>query len=726
MTLFERAVAVFAAAWTVLREGSPYLLAGLVLAGLLHEFVDTRRIAAAMGRRGWRSILIATMFGAPLPLCSCGVLPAAVSLRRKGASRGATLAFMVSTPETGVDSLSLTWGLLGPFFTVVRAAVGMIVGLAVGMVVMLRGGPEKDLDSFGAEAAHDENTADEEQSIGRRFRRALRYGFVDLFGDLALWLLVGFLASGLVKALLPEQFFAGVLGAEWVSFLAMAAFGALTYVCASASTPLAAAMVAGGLNPGAALVFLLTGPATNAATVLVVGRLFGKRVVAIYLGTVVATSFAAGFVLNRIVPIGSVAPGQASSVSALRGLVESASAIVVLALAAFVLRRNGVRREVGELIGGGRAAIRALRGIRWRRIVRRAAWCAAAGALAWWLSTSLYRVRPGQRAIVRLFGRLEPMEIPPGLHVAVPPPFGRIDIVAVDAIRTAEIGFRAPPLAAVGDSSRPPVFPPASPSFSNEIPRLPFESQFVTGDENVIEVTAVVQYRILDAARFRVGSERGESIVAPIARALLLEEIGRLPVDAIYSSARGAVETETLARLHDALARIGSGLEPLGVRLLYVHAPDDVHPAFRDVASSAEDSLTSRNLALAESERSVRDARAEAGRLVLEAEAARIEMVERAKGATGSFVAIRQEYLHAPESTRLRLYLETVERALAPLNKWIRPAGGRGLELWISRDARPAAAPAAPPDGDSFTFSTPPPPIEVAPPIPTVPPNSPQ
>jgi membrane protease subunit HflK len=127
------------------------------------------------------------------------------------------------------------------------------------------------------------------------------------------------------------------------------------------------------------------------------------------------------------------------------------------------------------------------------------------------------------------------------------------------------------------------------------------------------------------------------------------------------------------------------------VRLLYVHAPDDVHQAFRDVASAAEDSATARNTALVETEGSVRQARAEAARSVLEAEAARLEIVARANGAVASFVQMRREYERAPEATRLRLYLETAERALAPLNKWIKPAGVRGLELWISRTA--AASP---------------------------------
>jgi HflK protein len=647
-------------------------------------------------------------------------LPAAVSLRRKGASRGATLAFLVSTPETGIDSLFLTWGLLGPLFALVRAGIGMAMGVLVGGAAMLRGDPESD--DFSAIPSSTAERSDEQVGSGdalpKRLRRAMRYGFIDLFGDLAFWLLLGFLASGVLMALLPEGFFARFLPSEPISFLAMAVAGAMTYVCASASTPLAAAMVAGGLNPGAALVYLLTGPATNPATLLIVGRLFGRRTVAIYLGTVFAASLGAGFIVNRFLPVAPPPPQPAMLTSFLRAVIETSSAVALLALTAFVLRQRGIRRDVLDLIGQAREAGRAVSGMRWRPFLLRAGWVASGFVLVLWLSSSFFRVRPGERAVVRLLGRVESVEIGPGLHVAAPPPFGRVELVAADAVRTAEIGFRAPPFSTdVGTSKSSSLFPSASPSFSSEIPRLPFESQFVTGDENVIEVTAVVQYRVQDVALFRLASERAETTVSPIVRSLLLEEIGRLPVDAIYSTARGTVEAETLRRLRQALEKARTGLEPLGVRLLYVHAPDDVHQAFRDVASSVEDSATSRNLALVESEGSVREARAQAGRLVLEADGSRVDVVERSKGATASFLDIRREYDRAPESTRLRLYLETVERALAPLNKWIKPSGVRGLELWLSRSVSADAA-GTPPEAATGNPE--------ALPIPAVPPARPQ
>ncbi len=689
-------VAVIAATWRVLREGSPYLLAGLALAGLLHEFVDTRRIGAAMGRKGWRSILAGTLLGAPLPLCSCGVIPAAVSLRRKGASREASLAFLVSTPETGIDSLALTWGLLGPLFALVRAGVGILMGILVGAVTLLRGGADPS-ESPERGPALPEDAHDHSEGLGDpllvRLRRAAQYGFVELFGDLAFWLALGFLASGILTALLPEQFFVRFLSNEILSFLVMGLAGTLTYVCASASTPVAAAMIGAGLSPGAALVFLLAGAATNPTTLLVVGRLFGRRLVALYLGTVFAASVAAGLLVNRILTASQVVLAPPSPAGLPWIFLEVLSAMALLFLTAVVLHRRGLRRDWKELIDPLRAALLSLAGLPWRRIARAAAWSGAGLLAAGWLSTSLFRVRPGERAIVRFLGKIDPEQAGPGLHLAAPVPFGGVEIVAANAVRTAEIGFLSPPIQSVSEQAgRAPVFPRASPSFTRETARIPFESQFVTGDENVIEVTAVVQYRIRDAALFRVSSERAEASVGSFARAILVEEIGKLPVDAVYSSARGQIEVGVLRRLREDLDGAKTGLETLGVRLLYVHAPDDVHQAFRDVASAAEDSATSRNTALVETEGSVRQARAEAARSVLEADAARVEAVERARGAVAAFVQIRREYERAPDATRLRLYLETAERALAPLNKWIKPAGIRSLELWISRSAAPGVS----------------------------------
>ncbi len=354
-----------------------------------------------------------------------------------------------------MDSLFLSWGLLGPLFALVRALIGMLMGVLAGGVAMLRGGPESDgaLPVPPSVSSSPDEPGDPADTLATRLRRAMRYGFLELFGDIAFWLLLGLAASGVLMALVPEGFFARFLPGEAISFLVMAAAGAATYVCASASTPLAAAMVAGGLNPGAALVYLLTGPATNPATLLIVGRLFGRRTVAAYLGTVFAVSLGAGFLVNRFVPVTASLPQTPAPAGVLRGLIEFVSALSLLGLMVFVLRRRGIRKDVLDLIEQAREIGRSLRGMRWRLFLRRTGLAAGVLLVAFWLSSAFFRVAPGELAVVRLLGRVESAEIGPGLHVAAPPPFGRVELVAADAVRTAEIGFRAPPLTAAAGPS---------------------------------------------------------------------------------------------------------------------------------------------------------------------------------------------------------------------------------------------------------------------------------
>lgn len=296
-------------------EAAPFLLVGLVVAGLVHEFLDTGSIVRALGGRDLRSILTATFLGAPLPLCSCGVLPAALSLRRKGASREATVAFLISTPETGMDSIALTYGLLGPWMAIARPVAAMATAVTAGVLSLFQ--PPPDAGSAGAveppacEDAHDHPAAagaSRLEPLLRRAARGIRYGFVVLLADLTFWLVVGFLVTGIVAATLPGDFFARVLPRGVASLFVMGLLGMPTYVCASASTPVAAAMLAKGLSPGAALVFMLTGPATNASTLGMVARLFGRRFIVTYVAAVFGVAIASGWCLNlllRSVPMGA-------------------------------------------------------------------------------------------------------------------------------------------------------------------------------------------------------------------------------------------------------------------------------------------------------------------------------------------------------------------------------------------------------------------------------------
>jgi uncharacterized membrane protein YraQ (UPF0718 family) len=333
-------------------EAAPFLLVGLVVAGLVHEFLDTGRIVRALGGRNLRSILTATFLGAPLPLCSCGVLPAAVSLRRKGASREATVAFLISTPETGMDSIALTYGLLGPWMAIARPVAAMATAVAAGLLSLFQPAPVEPASAGEAsdcEDAHDHAVAGSQtrEPLLRRARRGIGYGLVVLLDDLTFWLVIGFLVTGVVAATLPSDFFVRVLPRGVASLFLMGMLGMPTYVCASASTPVAAAMLAKGLSPGAALVFMLTGPATNASTMGMIGRLFGRRFILTYVAAVFGVAIACGWWLNLLLPSAPAAPGMAVGHEAW-SWIQVVCGVTLVALIGRNLQRTWMRHSSQE------------------------------------------------------------------------------------------------------------------------------------------------------------------------------------------------------------------------------------------------------------------------------------------------------------------------------------------------------------------------------------------
>ncbi len=683
-------------------EAGPFVLLGLLVAGLLHEFVDTSRIVAALGGRDVRSILAATFLGAPLPLCSCGVLPMALSLRKKGASREATIAFLISTPETGVDSVALTYGLLGPFMALARPVAAIATGVVAGLVSLLQPEGEGAVQACGPALRHPhEHTGQDAQDaarspLPRRALRAVRYGFVTLLDDLAFWLALAFLVTGVLTAALPADFFQRYLPQGFLSLVVMAALGVPMYVCASASTPLAAAMLAKGLSPGAALVFMLTGPATNASTVGIVARLFGRRFVAIYIASIFGVALAAGVVVNLVLGASWRQPLASGAVEGTPwAWLWTASGVALLTLMGQSLARTGLRPGLAELAGHLGALAGWSRSVDWRALPWRRGLRVAWPLLpVLYLGGGLVVVAPGEEGLARTFGRVSAARLLPGLHFHWPPPFGQVDIVATTAIRTVELGYLGLP-EAQAVSGAPRSFPRALPGFGGtRTPRIPEGSAFLAGDETVVTVTGVVQYQVADAARYQLGVDRPDQVVRAVARFALVERIAHTPIDALYSGARGEVEALVLARLRASATVAALGVQPISFRLLYVHAPDEVHAAFRDVASAAEDTTTIRNKALVEAEGSLRLARGEAARLVTEAESYRVQQVEHARGDAAAFVPLAAEYRRASAVTRDRLYLEAMERVLGRVPKLIKPSARQvpGLDLWVT----PAAGTAGP------------------------------
>jgi uncharacterized protein len=326
--------------WATVAEMSPYLLFGFFVAGLLSVLVSQKMVERHLGGRGMLPVLKASLLGVPLPLCSCGVIPVSMSLHKHGASRGSTVSFLLSTPQTGVDSILVTYSLLGPVFAVFRPLMAFITGLVGGGLVDAFD-PQAHVETRPqADPPNEQPTTKNQQPANacccchkpkHRFLNAMRYGFVSLPRDIGKPLLLGLVIAALIGVFVPDDFFAGRLGKGLPAMLVMMAIGIPLYVCASASVPVAAALILKGLSPGAALVFLMTGPATNAAGIVTIWNTLGRRTTLLYLLAVAGCALAGGLVLDTLVSSVDVAAACHDHQMG-PGLVGHLSAIVLLAI----------------------------------------------------------------------------------------------------------------------------------------------------------------------------------------------------------------------------------------------------------------------------------------------------------------------------------------------------------------------------------------------------------
>ena len=337
--------------WLVLEESSLFLILGFLVAAAAKALLPDRLVAAHLGGLGLGSVLKASAMGVPLPLCSCGVLPAAAGLRRQGAGPGATAAFLVSTPETGADSIAVTYALLDPVMAVIRPLAAFVTATLAGILVNLgyRHQEEEAPAAPEAECACgcSRSAVTPAASLGGRFVMGLRYAFGELLGDIGKWLLLGVLLAGTISALAPESFIRANLSHGIWPMLVMLAVSAPLYVCATSSTPIAAALVLKGLSPGAALVFLLAGPATNAATLVVSMKVLGRRGALLALAAIIGVALAAGLLTDQLyIGLGlSTAHWAAREGNGLHGAVALTATVTLLALLAWNMLRELWRRR---------------------------------------------------------------------------------------------------------------------------------------------------------------------------------------------------------------------------------------------------------------------------------------------------------------------------------------------------------------------------------------------
>lgn len=292
-------------------DAAPWLLLGLLAAGLIKAWVPEGLINRWLGGKGLWPITKAALIGAPLPLCSCGVLPAALGLRRAGASRGSTISFLIATPETGADSIAVSYALLGPFMTLVRPIAAILSAIFAGLLATLPKEPPKPRNPFAFKVDSTASCAGNSCGCGptepatkpgflHKSRDGIRYALTDILDDIVWWLLLGIVLAGLITTLVPPNTLAS-WGSGIGAMLLMLIIGVPMYICATASTPLAAALLLAGISPGTVLVFLLAGPATNIATLGVVRKEMGGKVLAAYLIGISVASIGLGLITDGLV-----------------------------------------------------------------------------------------------------------------------------------------------------------------------------------------------------------------------------------------------------------------------------------------------------------------------------------------------------------------------------------------------------------------------------------------
>ena len=285
---------------TMTCEMAPYILLGLLIAGLLHAFVTPQTMSRHLAQPGWKSVVKASLIGVPLPLCSCGVLPTAVAMHRNGASKSATSAFLISTPQTGVDSIAATWSLLGPAFAILRPIAAMTTSFFGGIAV---GKTEKDHRTEPVTASTvSQNTVETKKPLASRIVEALRYGFFDMVRSIGGWLIGGLLIAALITEFVPTDFFASLAEYPLIAMLAVVAVAVPMYVCATGSIPIALSLMLKGLSPGTALVLLMAGPAANFASVTLLSRELGRRAAAIYIASIVVGAIFFGLAADYLMP----------------------------------------------------------------------------------------------------------------------------------------------------------------------------------------------------------------------------------------------------------------------------------------------------------------------------------------------------------------------------------------------------------------------------------------
>ncbi len=280
---------------TILSEMSPFLLLGFFFAGLLYAFIPKHRIEKYFNGSPFRSSVLAAIFGIPLPLCSCGVIPTGAAFYKNGASKGGTVSFLIATPQTGVDSILATFSLMGLPFAIMRPIAALVSGVTGGLITSTITKNEPQIEEYHESEAKAKN-------LRQKISDVFRYGFVEFIQDISKWLVIGLILAAIISSLIPNEFFEVLNMPPIVQMLVILIISIPLYICATGSIPLAAILILKGISPGAALVLLMAGPATNAATITMIGKVLGKKSLFAYLGSIIVGALTFGLIIDYVLP----------------------------------------------------------------------------------------------------------------------------------------------------------------------------------------------------------------------------------------------------------------------------------------------------------------------------------------------------------------------------------------------------------------------------------------
>ncbi len=340
--------AILSATWDMLEESAIFLLFGLFIAAFLHMWMSRSRWGDLLRGDGIKPVLLASAIGLPMPLCSCSVLPAAVALRKQGASKGATLSFLISTPETSAQSVLLTYSLIGPMMAIIRPLASCITAIVAGIAETFfsrnaaNSAPEDVAPACHCCCGSKPTESNSNQPTNVSFADGLRHAFVKVFDDIVFWMFAGFVVAAMIKVWMPNALIDAVMRGPVLAMLIMLVIGIPMYVCAEGSTPVAAALIAQGLSPGAALVFLLAGPATNIGAVGLLRAQLGTRTVVVYLTSIAVVSVGAGLCVDWFFNVqGFTVTAHGTHESFVPAWLRTAGAVALLAwTCTSIYRRN--------------------------------------------------------------------------------------------------------------------------------------------------------------------------------------------------------------------------------------------------------------------------------------------------------------------------------------------------------------------------------------------------